>query len=427
MLSLVSFLWCFSLVGMAQVPVTYQGQLKQSGTSYSGSVDMAFAFYNTVTGGSAELVIPRPDVPVENGLFQVELDASSLDFSQTWYVEARIEGTPLSPRQRVTAAPVALYALNAASGGAGYDNFIVVARSGGHFDSVAAALDSITAPSESNRYLVWVAPGEYLETDPVDVPEFVHLKGAGPNATVVTSARAASAANNAAATVVLQENSRISDLSVENTGGGPLSIAVYSAETSRETVIDNVKAEASGSGTGGGRYALFLNDAAPTVRNSHFKAYGATGFGTAVNAGMGSVNIAGGFPQALILDSVFLGGATSTVESCNDNNGTGFGMQLSESTPDVRNSHVCGGHRGVALYQNGNPRFQHTELRVSSTGSAFLFEISAGGSISVAHSAIAYFGNKFTGAGTGLRCVHNHAFGTWAALSDGTTAAASCN
>lgn len=414
------------LAGLAQVPITYQGQLTDSGAAHSGAVDMEFAFYNVAAGGSAQLVVPKPGVPVQEGLFQVELDTASLDFSQTWYLEARVEGTPLSPRQRVTAAPIALYALNSAGGG-GYENVIVVAKSGGDFTSVAAALDSIDDSSETNRYLVWVGPGEYTETSLVDVPEYVHLNGAGTNAALITSSRGAAAPNASASTVALRDYSRLSNLSIGNTGAGPLGIAVYSAGSTRDTVIDNLIAHASGSGSGGGRYGLYLNDAAPTVRNSQFKGSGATGFGTAVNAGLGSVNIAAGFPQALILDSVLLGGAGSTVENCNDNSGTGFGMQLSESTPDIRNSHICGGHRGIALYQNGHPRIQHSEIRVSSTGNAFLFEITASGSISVAHSALGYLGNKLTGPGTGLRCVHNHDWGSWTALTDGVTAAAACN
>jgi hypothetical protein len=309
-----------------------------------------------------------------------------------------------------------------------YENVIVVAKSGGDFTSVAAALNSIAAPSETNRYLVRVAPGVYTESNAVQVPGYVHLQGDGPNVTVIVSARGAAVANNTAATIDMLENSRLSNLTVHNTGSGPLSFGVYMTATSRDTVIDNVDVVVDGAGTGGARSGIHLNSAAPTIKNSSFKASGATGFGTAVNAGLSSVHTAGGgFPQALILNSIFLGGGNSTVQSCNDNSGTGFGMQLNQATPDIRHSHICGGHRGIALLQNGHPRVENSEIRVSSTGSAFLFEISASGSISVATSGLAYVGNKFTGTGTGLRCVHNFAWGTWLPLSNGTTVAAACN
>ena len=61
-------------------------------------------------------------------------------------------------------------------------------------------------------------------------------------------------------------------------------------------------------------------------------------------------------------------------------------------------------------------------------GSAFLFEISTTGSIRLAHSGVQYLGNKFTGTGTGLSCVHTHAIGTFAPLVDATNSAATaCN
>ena len=415
-------------VALGQVPVSYQGQLIESGTPYTGAVDMEFAFFGTSVGGTPQLIVSKPGVAVQEGLFQVELNMAGLDLSQAWYLEARVEGTALLPRQRVTASPFALYALSGpAAGGVSYENVIVVAKSGGDYESIADALDSITDSSSRNTYLVWVAPGAYIERRLVNVPGHVHLHGSGASATSIISSRGASTPDSDAATVALQDRAQLSHVAVENDGGGPFGIAVYSTLTGRDTVIDNISAHALGGGSGGGRYGLFLADAAPTVRNSQFKAAGATGFGSAVNAGLGSVNISGGFPQALILNSVFLGGASSTVRNCNDNSGTGFGMQLSQSTPDIRGSHICGGHRGVVVLQNGHPRIQNSEIRVSANSNSFLFEITAAGSISVAHSALSYVGNKFTGAGTGLRCVHNHSWGTWLPLSNGTTVAAACN
>src|SRR5438270_13821129 len=44
-----------------------------------------------------------------------------------------------------------------------YRNVVVVATSGGDFDSVQKALNSITDNSATNPYLVWVAPGIYTE------------------------------------------------------------------------------------------------------------------------------------------------------------------------------------------------------------------------------------------------------------------------
>lgn len=443
-----------------------------------GDYDMRFAIYAAATEGSAIWEEDHSDVPVSGGFFAIilgngacttgcPLSPDTFDDAPR-YLETSVAtgaGYTTFPRQMLGSAP---YALQAASvpwdgvtnppdigdtltelscgadeiakwngsawicaedlfGNQGYENVLVVAKSGGDYTSVAAALDSIDDASANNRYLVRVAPGAYFESNAVEVPGYVHLHGGGPATTIITSDRGSATPNASAATLVMLENSFVSDLAVRNSGNGPTSFGIYMAETSRDTMVDNVDVLVDGSGTGGARSGIHLNSAAPTIKNSRFKASGATGFATAVNAGLSSVHTTGGgFPQALVLNSIFLGGTTSTVENCNDNSGTGFGMQLNQSTPDIRNSHICGGFRGIALLQNGHPRIQNSELRVSSSTNAYLFEISASGSISVAGSALSY-SDKITGPGTGLRCVQNYDWGAWQSLSDGATAATACN
>ena len=449
--------------------MTHQGYLVESGTAISGTVALEFGLYSASSGGSPLWEETHASVPVSGGYYTVVLgNTSPLDASlfasTTRYLQVSVDtggGFVDLPRQAVTSVPFAFQAAHADAadtaafadtaaladaapwsgltgvpagfadgiddvGGIEYENFISVSPSGGDYTSVAAALASITDSSDTNRYLVWVGPGVYTESNLVSVPAYVHLKGSGPNVTVITSSRSSATPSNASATVDLLEDSRISEVTVRNTGTGTFGIAIYSAETTRDTRVDNVVAQAIGAG-GTGHYAVYANDAELHISNSLLFAGGATGFGTGVNAAFGSVNIGGGFPQALITNSILMGGSASNLENCNDNTGTGFGMQLSNSTPMVRDSYICGGHRGVALYTNGNPQFQNSSIKVSSTGSAFLFEISASGSISVANSGVAYVGNKFTGAGTGLRCVHVYDLGTYTPKTDGTTSGTACN
>ncbi|MCB8977399.1 MAG: hypothetical protein H6657_08275 [Ardenticatenaceae bacterium] len=439
--------------------ISYQGYLADSGGTplSNGNYAMSFAIYTASSGGSKVWEESQSSVAVGGGYFSVLLGSGSCTtgcplgastFSGTTrYLQTSVttgSGTTTFPRQQLAAVPFALQATEAqtmawsgltsvpsgfADGtddGATYQHVVTVAKSGGDFTSVASAMNSITDSSSTNRYLVRVMPGVYTETSLVTVKSYVHVRGSGPNATVITSSRSSSTPSNASATVDLLDNGRISNITVRNTGTGTYGIALYSAETSRDAVVDNVEAEAIGAG-GTGHYAAYWNDAEATIRNSSLFAGGAVGFGTAVNAGFGSVNISGGFPQALIENSKLIGGSNNFNENCNDPTGTGFGMQLSNSSPQVRYSYICGGHRGIAVYTNGNAIVESSSLKVSTSGSAFLFEISASGSISVANSGISYLGNKFTGAGTGLRCVGNYNLGTWAALSNGTTAAAACN
>src|SRR5690554_58366 len=114
----------------AQSPISYQGQLEQAGSPYTGTVNMTFAFYSSAVGGSAIHTVNVNNVSVSGGLFQVDLNAAGVDFSQPIYIEPRVSGTPLLPRQRVNAAPLALYALNGSAGGGNYQNVITVATSG---------------------------------------------------------------------------------------------------------------------------------------------------------------------------------------------------------------------------------------------------------------------------------------------------------
>ena len=100
---------------------TYQGQLRQSGEPFTGTTDFEFRLYDQLSDGT-QIGNPqaRADWPVEDGLFQVELDfgAAAFDGSER-FLEITIDGVPLSPRQKVTATPYALLASGLASGSVG--------------------------------------------------------------------------------------------------------------------------------------------------------------------------------------------------------------------------------------------------------------------------------------------------------------------
>ncbi|TVR59450.1 MAG: hypothetical protein EA420_15925 [Candidatus Competibacteraceae bacterium] len=94
-------------------PITYQGQLEQSGAPFSGTQDMQFHLFDAPIGGNevAPVAIVN-DVQISQGQFQVELDFGPGVFDgQPRYLQIRVGGSTLSPRQRVGASPVALFAL----------------------------------------------------------------------------------------------------------------------------------------------------------------------------------------------------------------------------------------------------------------------------------------------------------------------------
>jgi hypothetical protein len=121
----------------------------------------------------------------------------------------------------------------------GYANVIVVAKSGGDFDTIRGAINSIFDATSENRYLVWVAPGVYSET--VDMMSWVDIEGAGEDLTRIESAGFTSIPFT---TITASAHSELRFLTVENTGGNafsrPLGISVDGF------ILRNVRIVASG-------------------------------------------------------------------------------------------------------------------------------------------------------------------------------------
>jgi hypothetical protein len=455
--------------------MSYQGFLTASNSQpISGTVKLDFAIYDAATGGNLMWEESHPNTSVVEGYFTVLLGAhgspltASAFSGDTRYLQVKVDdGDPL-PRQRIGSVPYALRAswaataitattaisvpwsnitsrpsglddgdddtlgsLSCSSGqiaqfdgsswvcasalsSEGVAHVITVAQSGGDYTSVAAALASISDNSSTNRYLVWVAPGVYTESELSLVKPYVHLRGSGPNATVILSTRSAAAIGPNAAAVQLENNARISDLTVRNEGvSSTFAMALYAVEpTSRAAVIDNVVAEANGAG-GVAHFGIYLNDAEPTIRNSTFRASGATG-GTPLNAALSAVNIAGGFPQPLIENSFFEGKGSNS----------GYGFALSSAAPTVRHSHIWGDFRGIAALVAGMTQVQHSQLQEGGFTDGALFETSGSGTVAVANSGVFYI-NKHTGTGN-LVCIHAYK-ANYTAATNGTTAALACN
>lgn len=99
----------------------YQGQLKQGGRVVDAPCDFEFRLWNAPVEGSAiGSPIRFSGLSVESGLFSVELDFGSAAFDGTKrWLELAVrcpdgphDPTTLDPRQPITAAPYAQYALN---------------------------------------------------------------------------------------------------------------------------------------------------------------------------------------------------------------------------------------------------------------------------------------------------------------------------
>lgn len=114
---------CFVAVapGVSQTTFTYQGRLTQNGAIIQGPTTrmLTFQLCDALTGGSI-LSNSTLNVTVLDSLFSAELafPTTVFDGSQRW-LQIRIgdvNGAALSPRQKITGVPYAIYALKAAAG-----------------------------------------------------------------------------------------------------------------------------------------------------------------------------------------------------------------------------------------------------------------------------------------------------------------------
>ncbi len=117
------FLSTLALSLKADTTITYQGQLQQNGQPFTGTPGMEFRLFDSLTGTNQ---IGDPEfftaVPVEDGLFQVELDfgAGAFDGGARW-LEIEVAGDVLEPRQKITGSPWSHQALSVAAGSIGSD------------------------------------------------------------------------------------------------------------------------------------------------------------------------------------------------------------------------------------------------------------------------------------------------------------------
>lgn len=152
--------------------------------------------------------------------------------------------------------------------GTSSQNVVIVAKSGGDFTTIAAALDSITDASASNRYLIFVAPGAYNER--VTMKEFVDIEGSGELTTKITFTGSGSATTG---TLLGANNAELRFITVENTGSGNLAIAIYNNNASPR--LTNITTSASG-GTDANCGVYNTNSSSPTMMDVTANASGGT-------------------------------------------------------------------------------------------------------------------------------------------------------
>jgi hypothetical protein len=201
--------------------------------------------------------------------------------------------------------------------GSAYDNVVIVAKSGGDFSSIQAALDSIADASASNRYLVWVGPGTYVEA--VTMKQYVDIEGAGELATKITTSGSGTAATG---TVTGANNAELRFLTVENTGGSQYAIAIYNQNASPR--LTHVTASASGASSGNGHNHGVYNDSSSPAMTDVIVSVSASG--TTWNYGVRNEN--GSSPTMTNVTISVSGGGYS---------GSSLGIYNKDSSPTMKN------------------------------------------------------------------------------------------
>ena len=171
------------------------------------------------------------------------------------------------------------------AGSAEYGNLIVVAKSGGDFTSVTAAMNAIgtdpayPAASSTERYLVWVAPGVYDDED-IDMQPFVDIAGSGQGVTVLRSVGGTGAIAPSSATLVGADDAELRDITIEIEAAAPgnWTHAVYTTGTTR---LRNVTAIATGGSNPRG--VMVNTGGAPILVDVIARASGGSSSNTAVD------------------------------------------------------------------------------------------------------------------------------------------------
>lgn len=258
-------------------------------------------------------------------------------------------------------------------------NVVWVASSGGDFTTVSAALAAITNNGPTNRYIVRIAPGSFVESSPIVLKDYVSLVGSGRDVTIVDCACAGSVdPHSGGASAAMQAvgstlHSTVSDLTISASGTGSFVTGLWTSGVTADLVgFDRVNVTATGATN---VFAVFNTSSAPDIRNSSVTALGVVGSGGAT----GIFNIGSSPVIANVVVS-----ASGATDSTGIYNGPGSAPTLRETTATAT------GVTGYGMVNQGSsPRL--TGVTATGIGGSFSFGLynEDSASVTIQNSALA--------------------------------------
>lgn len=231
---------------------------------------------------------------------------------------------------------------------------VVVAKSGGDYTNPATAIAAITDASESKPYVLYIAPGVYdLGSSSLTIKPYVDVRGAGRNATVLTSTVAAGTwPILTSGTITLADNSRVSSLTVKNTGSSTNNAAIYGkwVETSRVYDVNVVATPASASsGNVFGIYMYgsqgFFDDVDVSAGGSSFQNFGIYNFGSGprfTNVNSVADTYGGGSINYGLCDYSYSSSRIQGSQMTGNGGGAGYGVWADTSETTIQDSIIVG-------------------------------------------------------------------------------------
>jgi len=128
------------------------------------------------------------------------------------------------------------------------NNVIWVAKTGGDYTSLSAAMSSITTASASNPFLIRIAPGTYYLSNTQAVKDHVYIRGSGID---VTNLECINTTNCSTILSFGDVKTRVSDLTIYNRGAGKFGARVLgTGQNTCDITLENVRVRVSATGSG---------------------------------------------------------------------------------------------------------------------------------------------------------------------------------